>query len=125
MFFTAGQLTPEFVECWQAAGGDDRRMLLRTATRPSIELPASVNWLEAIGPFDAAAERALFERHAFDALVSKNSGGDATSAKLAVARELGVPVFMLRRPTLAQADAEFDAVDACVEFITARHGEVA
>ncbi|CAK0760876.1 Precorrin-6A reductase [uncultured Gammaproteobacteria bacterium] len=52
----------------------------------------------ARGPFSVADERALFERHGIDALVSKNSGGEATAAKLTAARQLGLPVIMVRRP---------------------------
>ncbi|MEQ5843111.1 cobalt-precorrin-6A reductase [Paraburkholderia acidicola] len=64
--------------------------------------------LDARGPFTHAGERALFDRHAFDVVISKNSGGSATSAKLDVARERSVPVIILRRPTLPAADREFD-----------------
>jgi precorrin-6A/cobalt-precorrin-6A reductase len=40
----------------------------------------------------------LFERHRIDMVIAKNSGGDATYAKIAAARELGLPVILLRRP---------------------------
>ncbi len=63
------------------------------------------------GPFALADERALFRRLQVDVLVSKNSGGRATEAKLQAARELGCPVLMRRRPELPQADREF--ADAC------------
>ena len=43
-----------------------------------------------------------------DVVVSKNSGGKATEAKLEVARELGLPVVMLGRPALPDADRTFD-----------------
>ena len=84
-----------------------------------------MEWIEAIGPFDLDTERALFSRYAFDALVSKNSGGAATAAKLEVARENAVPVYLLRRPELPPVDAEFDAVERCVDFVAARQHEVA
>lgn len=48
-------------------------------------------------PFSEAGERALMERHRIDTLVTKQSGG-ATEAKLAAARELGIPVVMIERP---------------------------
>lgn len=121
VFFTAGQLTQAFVEQLQAhcaAGG--QRQILRTASQPEIELPESMTWIEDIGPFAIDSERELFERYRFDALVSKNSGGAATAAKLEVARERGVPVFLLRRPLLAAADAEFSEAGLCLDFIAAQ-----
>ncbi|WP_345816338.1 cobalt-precorrin-6A reductase [Paraburkholderia sp. PREW-6R] len=62
------------------------------------------------GPFTLEGERALFEANAFDVVVSKNSGGNATEAKLVVARERGLPVVMLRRPVLPPVDREFEHV---------------
>ena len=51
-----------------------------------------------------------FAAEAFDVVVSKNSGGGATEAKLEAARERGVPVVMLRRPPLPAVDREFERV---------------
>jgi len=69
------------------------------------------------GPFELDAERALFAREGFDVVISKNSGGDATAAKLAVARERGLPVLMQRRPELPAADRSFADVDALWEAL--------
>jgi precorrin-6A/cobalt-precorrin-6A reductase len=66
--------------------------------------------LAARGPFTLEGERALFALQAFDVVVSKNSGGRATEAKLDVARERRLPVIMLRRPALPATDREFDDV---------------
>ena len=66
------------------------------------------NIVDARGPFDLAGERALFDAARIDIVVSKNSGGRATEAKLAVARERGLPVVMLARPALPGADRAFD-----------------
>ncbi|WP_027210864.1 cobalt-precorrin-6A reductase [Burkholderia sp. WSM2232] len=63
--------------------------------------------LTARGPFTLEGERALFALQGFDVLVSKNSGGSATEAKLEVARERGLPVVMLRRPALPAVEREF------------------
>lgn len=69
----------------------------------------------ARGPFQVADERALFQQRAIDVLISKNSGGDATEAKLEVARELKVPVLILQRPVLPEADRRFASAKALLE----------
>lgn len=63
--------------------------------------------IAARGPFSLDGERALFDQQDTDVLISKNSGGAATEAKLAVARERGLPVVMLQRPSLPQVEREF------------------
>jgi precorrin-6A/cobalt-precorrin-6A reductase len=56
--------------------------------------------------------------HHVDVLVSKNSGGAATEAKLEAARALGIEVVMVQRPA-AEAVAVFDAVDGVLAWIEA------
>ncbi|HXZ07081.1 MAG TPA: cobalt-precorrin-6A reductase [Paraburkholderia sp.] len=73
--------------------------------------------MDARGPFTVDGEHALFSEHRIDVVVSKNSGGKATEAKLAVARALGMPVVMLRRPPLAAVDREFDSPAALLEAV--------
>ncbi|QQC65759.1 cobalt-precorrin-6A reductase [Paraburkholderia ginsengisoli] len=73
--------------------------------------------IAARGPFTLEGERALFALQAFDVLVSKNSGGNATEAKLQVARERGLPVIMLRRPALPEVEREFDSVADLLEAL--------
>jgi len=60
-------------------------------------------WLEILlgrGPFRLQEELALLRRFRIDLLVSKASGGKATEAKLTAARMLGIPVLLVRRPSL-------------------------
>lgn len=73
--------------------------------------------LAARGPFTLEGERVLFGAEAFDVIVSKNSGGSATEAKLEVARERGLPVVMLRRPELPAVDREFASVADLLEAL--------
>jgi precorrin-6A/cobalt-precorrin-6A reductase len=66
-------------------------------------LPDAV-FMTARGPFKADDERGLLERHRIDSVVSKNSGGAASYGKITAARELGLPVYMIQRPELPDAD---------------------
>ncbi|AIS18390.1 cobalt-precorrin-6X reductase [Pseudomonas rhizosphaerae] len=61
----------------------------------------------ARGPFRLDDERALFAQRSIDVLISKNSGSGATEPKLQVARELRIPVLVLKRPTLPKVDRTF------------------
>jgi precorrin-6A/cobalt-precorrin-6A reductase len=71
----------------------------------------------ARGPFDLHGERALFARIDCDVLISKNSGSQSTEPKLQVARELGLPVLLLRRPELPNVEREFVSLDALIEAL--------
>ncbi|SAL68964.1 cobalt-precorrin-6x reductase [Caballeronia arvi] len=98
------------------------------------EIPASQHWtircldahpgnerasiVDARGPFDLTGERALFDSARVDVVISKNSGGRATEAKLAVARERGLPVVMLTRPALPDADRTFDDAAATLDALS-------
>lgn len=81
------------------AGLPDIWFLVRTVDPPGDRLPLE-NYEVVLGrgPFEVNGERALFLLHGIQALVTKNSGGEATYAKIKVARELGLPVVMIERP---------------------------
>lgn len=71
---------------------------------PGDLLPRDSEVITARGPFALADERRLLAEHGIDVLVTKNSGGDATAAKLQAARERGLPVVMVERPELPLAE---------------------
>lgn len=78
---------------------------------PNMPLPPGKLLLER-GPFDWQAERSLLQDHQIEAIVSKNSGGDATYAKIIAARELGLPVVMVQRPPVPKGDRVESVEDA-------------
>lgn len=78
--------------------------VIRTVDPPERPLPAG--WVAVVdrGPFCLEGECALLEAHAVDVLVTKNSGGSATAAKLVAARRRGIPVVVVERPPAPVAD---------------------
>ena len=70
----------------------------------------------ARGPFTLADELALLREHRIDVVVTKDSGGPATSAKLDAARELHLPVVVIRRPPLPTDLTTVESVDQAVEW---------
>ncbi len=68
------------------------------ALRPPPRRRPGLHPLLQRGPFALAQERRLLRRLRPEALVSKESGGPHVAAKLRAARELGLPVLLLRPP---------------------------
>ena len=69
------------------------------------------------GPFEVSAERKLFLDHGVDLLVSKNSGGGATYSKLVAARELRVPVIIIKRPG-PEPGARVETAEEALRWLT-------
>lgn len=68
------------------------------------------------GPFTRAGDLALMQDHRIDLVVSKNSGGKGAAAKLAAARQLGLPLIMIDRPTIAPRP-EAHGVQAVMDWL--------
>ena len=114
LFLTVGQVTQPHID---ALSHDRDVVVFRTAVPPKVNLPDNVEWIKAIGPFSEEDEQALFRYYRFDALISKNSGGDATKAKLIAARESGTDVYMLERPVLPATDEVFYDHESCRKYV--------
>ena len=72
--------------------------IARMIERPGRELPDSWTLLLDRPPYSVEGEAELITRHAITHVVTKNAGGDDTSAKLTAARLLQQPVVMIARP---------------------------
>jgi precorrin-6A/cobalt-precorrin-6A reductase len=78
---------------------------------PDTPVPPGTLILER-GPFTLEDERQLLQTYAIEAMVSKNSGGDATYAKIIAARELGLAVVMIQRPPMPVGEQVTDVEHA-------------
>ena len=93
---------------------------LRTLARcvdPPNPRPTWCTLLLDRGPFTEADELALLKSYGIDVLVTKDSGGPATSAKLAAARQLGIPVVIIRRPALPEGVEVVDSVEQAAQWV--------
>lgn len=81
-----------------AFAGSRLWFLVRCVDPPDPPLPARSEVLLARGPYTVDGELDLMRTHRIDVLVTKESGGELTVAKLTAARVLGRPVVMVRRP---------------------------
>ena len=81
----------------------DCTFLVRVIEPPEKPLPANARLIVARPPFFEGSETELMQSEAVTHLVTKNSGGVQTEAKLNAAQKLRVAVIMIARPALPPA----------------------
>ena len=114
-FLTIGR---QGVSCF--ADVRDAWFLVRSVDPPEEPTPPQMELLLDRGPYSMDAEIALMRARTVDTVITKNSGGEATAAKLAGARELGLPVVMLQRPATPVGVPEVSDVPGAVEWVDAQ-----
>lgn len=102
-----------------AFAGSPLWFLVRSVDPPRPPVPARMRVLLDRGPFTLDGERALLREHRIDVLVTKDSGGSMTQAKLVAAREAGIPVVVQRRPPLPDGLTTVATVDEAVGWVRA------
>jgi precorrin-6A/cobalt-precorrin-6A reductase len=88
--------------------------LVRCVDPPVPPVPPRLEVVLDRGPFTVAGETELMRRHDIGALVTKDSGGEMTSAKLDAARALRLPVVIVDRPPATPGVPVLSTVDEVV-----------
>lgn len=107
------------------AADERHRFLVRTVEAPDGAVPSRMTLLLDRGPYTLDGERRLMREHAVGLLVTKNSGGQLTAAKLQAARELGVQVVVVQRPPLPQGGAVAATVPEAVRWVARLSADIA
>jgi precorrin-6A/cobalt-precorrin-6A reductase len=98
-------------------GDRSHDFLIRSVEAPSGPVPPRTTVILARGPFSIEDERALLREYAVSTLVTKDTGGTMTHAKLAAAREAGIPVLLIDRPALPTAPLVVETVEKVLELL--------
>ncbi|WP_374025761.1 cobalt-precorrin-6A reductase [Mycobacterium sp. HNNTM2301] len=103
----------------KAFADSDAWFLIRAVTEPEpASLPRRRQLVLSRGPYRYDGEVALMREHRIDVLVTKNSGGEMTRAKLDAAAALGIPVVMVARPPLPPGVTAVGSLEEAVEWVT-------
>lgn len=97
---------------------DDAWFLLRCVEQPEAPLPPNHQVLLDRGPYSVESELALIDEHGIQIVVTQDTGGAHEQAKLDAARERGLPVVIVRRPSRPQVTT-LTSVDGALRW--ARH----
>jgi len=103
------------------AGVRDVWMLIRCVDPPEPPLPRRHELLLDRGPYTLAGELGLIDAHEIDVVVTKDSGGEHTVAKLEAARARGLPVIVVRRPARSADVPTATRVADALGWVTQAH----
>lgn len=115
VFLTIGRLS---VPAFRAA--PQHHYLIRSIEPPQPdELPPSCELILARGPFNCDDELRLMREQKIDVLVTKNSGGALTYAKIEAARALALETIIVRPPSGGE-EMRLADFDAALDFARAK-----
>lgn len=97
---------------------DDAWFLIRCIDPPEPPLPPRHELILDRGPYTVPREVCLVDHHRIDVVVTKDSGGELTVAKLDAARERELPVIVVRRPPRRATETVADVAAAAAWALT-------
>lgn len=117
VFVSTGRQTLDEFRDWT-----DRYVLVRVVDPPAFTVPSSWEVLRARGPFSLQGERELLASRNIDLLVTKDSGGDQTAAKLDAAAERDTAVVIVRRPACPAGVPQVESVAEAFAWVAGLRG---
>lgn len=99
------------------AGDPGHRYLARVLDPGLAPAPAGIELLPRHGAPGVEAELDLLRRETVCALVTKDSGAAAATAKLTAAGQLGIPVILVNRPPLPRGVSQVDSVAPALDWV--------
>ena len=114
-FLTTGRQSLEAFLRW-----DDRPALVRVVEPPAFTLPDAWTMIISRGPYHYQEELQLMIEYSIDTLITKDSGGAHTVAKLEAAHDLALQVLIIQRPAPTGGVTTARTVDQAVTWIQAR-----
>ena len=104
-----------------AFSDSDAWFLIRVVTAPDVAaLPPNHELVLSRGPYHYEDECELLRSRGIDVLITKNSGGALTEAKLDAARGLDIDVIMIERPSLPSGVAVVGSVQDASAWVLSR-----
>ncbi len=94
--------------------------LIRAIDPPAGPVPPQHLLLLARGPFTVTTELELLREHRIEVLVTKDSGGELTEAKMIAARRCGIPVIVIDRPPVPDGADRAETVAAAWKWLRDR-----
>lgn len=93
---------------------DDVQFVMRMIDPPEVKLPRECTIILA-KPGNYEAEKQFLSQRKIGLIVSRNSGGNISYAKIKAARDLAIPLMMIVRPKVA-AGTVVPSVEDAIEF---------
>jgi precorrin-6A/cobalt-precorrin-6A reductase len=94
--------------------------LVRVVDEPTITVPPTWTVILSRGPYPLESEREIFAQHDIDVVVTKDSGGSYTWAKMQVAAERGTEVVIVRRSVVSEGVPTVSDAESAAHWVLDR-----
>ncbi len=118
-FLTTGRQSLATFLAWA-----DRSAVVRVVDPPEFALPTAWTLITSRGPYEFGGERMIMIEHRVDCLITKDSGGRHTVAKLDAAADLGVRVVIIARPARPADVPTVGQVSIAADWVRSRPSSV-